>query len=424
MRGNGTAWGRPSARPGAERMAGLRVGVTAGRRGEELVGALTRLGASVVWGPTVGVVPATASALQRQTAAVLAAGPAWVIVMTAEGLDRWIAGVRDAPSAVLDLLANAKVAARGAKATAACRRHGVSSVLTSPTERGVDLARLVVALSRPGDGVAIVADGSGSPAVRAELEAAGLAVDVVAPYGWTVPAPPLPGPGARLPAGDLLRALCAGAIDVMAFTSPPAVEGLFAVAAAVGLETAVQDALAGAGAGAGDGPGRRVLVAAIGPATAESLEERGIGVGVCPLQPRMAALAGALAAAPLGFRSFGRPEPLVLDPRTRTVTGPGGAVELSDLQFALLASMARRPGMTCPTSVLLREVWGEGVSSGAAARRRLEVLASRLRARLGSIDVSVATVPKRGYRLELAEPAAIGPHPLGSPLSGEAPPVG
>jgi DNA-binding winged helix-turn-helix (wHTH) protein len=45
------------------------------------------------------------------------------------------------------------------------------------------------------------------------------------------------------------------------------------------------------------------------------------------------------------------------------------------------------------------------VSSGAAARRRLEVLASRLRARLIAVEVNVATVPKRGYRLELGTPA-------------------
>jgi DNA-binding response OmpR family regulator len=161
----------------------------------------------------------------------------------------------------------------------------------------------------------------------------------------------------------------------------------------------------------GSGP-QQVLVAAIGPATAEALERRGIGVCVCPLQPRIAALASALAAAPMGFRSFGGSEPLMLDPQRRTVTGPGGVVELSDLQFALTASLARRPGLTCPTSVLLREVWG--ASSGAAARRRLEVLASRLRARLVSIEVNLATVPKRGYRLELHQPA----------LSTVPPPVG
>jgi DNA-binding response OmpR family regulator len=136
-------------------------------------------------------------------------------------------------------------------------------------------------------------------------------------------------------------------------------------------------------------------------------------VGVCPLQPRIPALATALAAAPLGLRSFGRAEPLLLDHPGRTVTGPGGVVELSDLQVALVASLARRPGLTCPTSVLLREVWGEGPSSGVAARRRLEVLASRLRARLVPIDVHLATVPKRGYRLEFDS----------TPLSAEAPPV-
>ncbi|HEV7861795.1 MAG TPA: uroporphyrinogen-III synthase [Acidimicrobiia bacterium] len=391
----------------ADRLAGLRVGVTAGRRGEELVEALTRLGADVVWGPTVEVVPAPPVTLARQTAAVLAARPPWVMVTTAEGLNRWVGNAREARDDLLDLLANAKVAARGAKATAACREHGVGSVLTSPTERGVDLARLVIDLAEVGDLVAVVADGSGSLGVLAELEGAGLAVQVVAPYRWTVPAASGPVSGECVPAGDLLRALCAGEIDAMAFTSPPGVEGLFAVATALGMETALYDTLSGAGP-------RRVLVAAIGPVTAEALEDRRIGVGVCPLQPRIPALAGALAAAPMGFRSFGRSEPLVLDPHLRVVTGPGGAVELSDLQFALLASMSRRPGMTCPTSVLLREVWGEGVSSGAAARRRLEVLASRLRARLVSIEVNVATVPKRGYRLELDHPS----------VSAKAPPVG
>ena len=363
----------------------------------------------------VDVVPSPSVALQRQTESVLGAQPAWVVVATAEGLDRWVEGARKAQPDVLDLLAASKVAARGAKATVACRRHGVATVLTSPTERGVDLARLVIDLAQAGDSVAVIVGGDGSPAVVAELEAAELSVHVVAPYRWALPAASgsIPDPARSVPATELLRSLCAGELDAMAFTSPPAVRGLFALAAArCGSETAVRDALAGRGR-------HRVLVAAIGPATAEALEERGIGVAVCPLQPREPALASALAAAALGFRSFGRVEPLLLDPHRRTVTGPGGVVELSDLQYALLASLARRPGLTCPTSVLLREVWGEGVSSGAAARRRLEVLASRLRGRLVPIEVQLATVPKRGYRLELASRSGVG-----SALSAEAPPLG
>jgi len=393
-------------------MAALRVGVTAGRRGGELVEALTRQGARVTWAPTVDAVPAAADTLQRQTAAVLAARPSWILVTTAEGLNRWVEGTGHARAELLALLASTKVAARGAKATAACRKHGVATVLTSPTERGADLARLVVDLASPGEEVAVVTDGQGSPAALAELAVAGLTLHVVSPYRWTVPAAagPTAGPHRSVPAAELLRALCAGELDAVAFTSAPAVDGLFAVAASLGLETAVHDALTASRGG-------RVLVAAIGPVTAEALEDRGVGVGVCPLQPRMAALAKALAVAPLGFQSFGKPEPLLLDPRRRTVTGPGGMVDLSDRQFALLASLARRLGLTCPTSVLLREVWGEGVSSGTAARRRLEVLASRLRARLVPIDVQLATVPKRGYRLELpAQSSAF--------VSRQPPPVG
>src|SRR5256885_15436893 len=75
-------------------MAGLRIGVTAGRRGGELVAALTRQGARVTWAPTVGVLPAPAGALRTQTAAVLAARPAWVLVTTAEGLRRGGGGAR------------------------------------------------------------------------------------------------------------------------------------------------------------------------------------------------------------------------------------------------------------------------------------------------------------------------------------------
>ena len=202
-----------------------------------------------------------------------------------------------------------------------------------------------------------------------------------------------------VPAAELVHALCTGELDAIAFTKAGEVTSLFAVAASLGQESAVYDALTNSESPDG------VLVAAIGPATAEALERYGIGVSVCPLQPRIPALASALAAAPIGFRSFGRAERLVLDPHSRTVTGPGGEVELSDLQFSLAASLARRPGLTCPTGVLLREVWGEGAESGPAARRRLEVLASRLRARLLPIEVNIATVPKRGYRLELDRPS-------------------
>jgi uroporphyrinogen-III synthase len=378
-------------------MVGLRVAVTAGRRGAEAVEAFTRLGASVLWAPTVEVRPASTRAVGEETLAALAARPAWVVVSTAEGLTRWVEGAGRERAAVLELLGRARVVARGAKAASACRAHGIGTVLTPSAERGVDVARLVIDRAGAGAVVAALVGGNGSPGLVSELRAAGLAVHPVAPYRWGVPVVPPAATDQRVSADELVRGLCAGALDAVAFTSPPAVDGLFAAASALGLETTMREALSGSAA-------NRVLVAAIGPATAEALEQRGVGVAVCPLQPRVAALASALAAAPIGFRSFGGHEPLLLDPGARSVTGPGGGVELSDLQFALLSSLARRPGMTCPTGVLLREVWGESRAT-AAARRRLEVLASRLRARLVPIEVNLVPVPKRGYRLELREGA-------------------
>src|SRR5256885_16203924 len=98
-------------------MAALRIGVTAGRRGGELVEALTRQGARVTWAPTVDAVPAAAATLQRQTAAVLAARPPWVLATTPPGPKRWGAGARPAPARPPAPPAPAQVAAPGAQAT-------------------------------------------------------------------------------------------------------------------------------------------------------------------------------------------------------------------------------------------------------------------------------------------------------------------
>lgn len=83
-----------------------------------------------------------------------------------------------------------------------------------------------------------------------------------------------------------------------------------------------------------------------------------------------------------------------LDPRTRRAFAGGRSVTLSELQFSLLSALAGKPGTTLSAPSLMREIWG-----GAGDRRRLEVLASRLRARLHPLGLTITAVPKRGYRL-------------------------
>ena len=134
--------------------AGLRVGVTAGRRGGELVEALTRLGASVVWAPTVEVVPTPAGTVYRQTEIALDARPAWVVVATATDTLVVLMGLGRLDQIVDALLA----AGRHPDTPAAVVSRG-----SLPDQRvvGAELGRLpaaVAATDLPGPALLVVGD--------------------------------------------------------------------------------------------------------------------------------------------------------------------------------------------------------------------------------------------------------------------------
>lgn len=355
-------------------LTGARVGVTA-RHGGRLVQALEQLGALVTWAPTFDVVSVPDERVRAETRAALSASPGAVVVTTGTGLDRWVEGAGAVREELLGCLRTVTVAARGEGSRRACAAHGCPPDLVVSAER---MAHLVpVVLDRAGNGAAVVAqvDGGGSPALVDALAAAGVVLRTVRPRRWTLPAD-------HGRARALVRSVVAGAVDVLTFTSPPSVDGLFEVAAELGLAAEVRERLVGP-----------VKVAVVGPATAEAAEGHGATVAVCPSRPRVDALVAALA-------NTGAPVPAVsvtLDPARRHAVLAGRAVALSDLEFALLAALARRPGATCSTETLLREVWGE-----RAPKHRLEALVSRLRARLACDDVAIVAVHKRGYRLEAA----------------------
>jgi len=74
-------------------------------------------------------------------------------------------------------------------------------------------------------------------------------------------------------------------IDALTFTSPPAVDNLFEVAAELGLEGRLVEALARG----------ETLVVAVGPSTRSELEEHGVRVDVMPEVSAMGAMMNALA---------------------------------------------------------------------------------------------------------------------------------
>ncbi|MGL5811386.1 MAG: response regulator [Nocardioides sp.] len=80
----------------------------------------------------------------------------------------------------------------------------------------------------------------------------------------------------------------------------------------------------------------------------------------------------------------------------RTVTGPGGVIDLTMLEFDLLAHLVARPGMVCRREDLLKEVWGY---PGDTATRTVDVHIGQLRAKLGA-ELTLRTVRGVGYAVD------------------------
>ena len=93
---------------------------------------------------------------------------------------------------------------------------------------------------------------------------------------------------------------------------------------------------------------------------------------------------------------------LAIDLSARTVSVRGEAVELTKVEFDLLAALARRAGAAIERSWLVDNVLDP---EREGTERTLDVHMSRLRKKLGSAAKLVATVWGVGYRLETQAPA-------------------
>jgi two-component system response regulator MtrA len=88
---------------------------------------------------------------------------------------------------------------------------------------------------------------------------------------------------------------------------------------------------------------------------------------------------------------------LVIEPEARRVLVAGAPVELTRLEFDLLAALARRPGSAVSRAWLVQNVLDPEREGG---ERTLDVHVSRLRRKLGAAGRRISTVWGVGYRLE------------------------
>jgi DNA-binding response OmpR family regulator len=88
---------------------------------------------------------------------------------------------------------------------------------------------------------------------------------------------------------------------------------------------------------------------------------------------------------------------LSVDLGRRTVFIGTRPVDLSPMEFDLLAALARREGALATRGELLKEVWGY---RSRVESRTVDTHIAKLRSKIEGAKVRIVTVRKRGYRLE------------------------
>ncbi|GAA6526326.1 uroporphyrinogen-III synthase [Intrasporangium sp. DVR] len=383
-----TAWSDQLAGPDADLrrseptglvLSGFRIGVTSDRRSADLIDAFVRRGAEVIHAPAVHIAPVEEDEiLVADTEAIIAARPDVVIVTTAYGLRRWIecaeaAGLGEALHATL---AEARIVVRGPKARGAVRAAGLEDDAVAADERTASTISLALEGGANGRVVAVQLHGHEDVEQLERLRSAGAIVHTVAPYRWVRPTDE-----SRL--GRLCAAIAAREVDVVTFTSAPAVDGLVSAAGQLGLDGVVLDALRCG-----------VTAAAVGPVTAEPL----LDLGVNPIVPerfRMGALI-RLVIEHLTMNGVSEVETALgrLVVHGRTVTFGGQTATLSRGARAMLGALMSEPGAVLSRERLLDEL------PDAESEHALDMAVSRLRAALPERDL-VQTVVRRGYRLNV-----------------------
>jgi uroporphyrinogen-III synthase len=370
---------QPEAPPGAEvplPLAGYTVAVTAARRREELGALLARRGARVVHAPAIRIVPLADDAeLVAATREVLARPVDLVVATTGVGFRGWLEAAEAWDLPLVEHLRDARVLARGPKARGAIRGGGLVDAWSPASESSAEvLEHLLSGAEGPLQGrrIAVQLHGDPLPDFVAALRATGAEVLPVPVYRWVLPED-------VTPVHRLVRAVVAGTVDAVTFTSAPAAASLLTVAGELGLRAELVAALTSG-----------VLPVAVGPVTAGPLD----AAGIPSLQPERARL-GALAREVVA-RLPERDPVLRIGGRELQVRGhaallDGRPVELAPGPMAVLRALAARPGTVVPKTDL-----GTGLPGGGDGHA-VEMAVTRLRAALG--PGLVETVVKRGYRL-------------------------
>ncbi len=369
--------------PAVAPLSGLTVGVTTERRWQDQAEGLAKLGARVVHGPVVGPVPlARREVLEAVLGDLVRRRPAALVFTTSSGVESWTAAGEHLgyDEALRDVAEGARVLATPDAADFARAASVVADDELRVMPAAMMLAELQATISWGGR-IAVQLGDPWAEELVAGLRVGGLDVVEVAPF-------PRELPDDLGPALDLVAAVIEGRVDAVTFIEAVEVRNLVAIAATAELDGELVAALA-----------QDVVPACMRESCAAAAATMGMTGVVQPEVARPGAMLDALAArlgdAVVRLRLNG------VDVELRGLRALVGDEEvwLSERERGVLSALSRRPGTVLSKAELLRRVWrSEGVDG--VDGHAVEVAVSRLRRRLGAAGAALATVPRRGYRLD------------------------
>ena len=263
------------------KLSGRRIVLTAQRRAEQLASALQRHGASIVYAPTLSVIPHIDDPeLIARTRALIKHRPDIVVVTTGVGFTGWgevaeAAGLREEWH---EMLTGARIIARGPKARGAIQAAGLVPEWVAESETSAEIEEALLGEGVRDLRIAVQHHGAGADGLDESFAAAGADVCSLVVYRWTS----APDPEAVVAA---VRSVAERRCDAVAFTSAPGAAAFLEAAADEDLLPQVIDAFTDDDGG--------VLAAAVGSVTATPLQEKGIAP-VVPERFRLGALARIL----------------------------------------------------------------------------------------------------------------------------------
>ncbi len=334
--------------------------------------AFARLGARVAGACIYDVTPAPEAAVAQEWEQALCEGLTCLVAATSAPFELMARPSNDALRSLREFARTRRVVVGGGRAVGAARRAGIEPWLAVATGRPRLLAEVVERTFGRGAVVGVLASGTRPCPVVQAMRNAGLQAVPLTTYRCR--------PLRDISAGrKVLEMLAADSADYAVFVTPAAVR----IAMQVALESSLSAVLV-------ERFGTVTKALASGPGGCDALRDLGVTRPLCPPRPGSKNLVAAVVGT-LAVRVGDLP---VVDVATNSASVGGRVVRLGRLEARLLEALVRRPQMVCRQRALEVEVWGTADGS-----RRLSVLISRLRRRLATVGVEIATVRKRGYLL-------------------------